>query len=178
LEDQGDALAIGKDRVLAAGFRAIDGAGAGLLAPAPGADVARVGEEPGEVNLVGAAEGSQEDAVDLVPDPGGPPVGEPVPAGHPAAAAHLLGQLVPGEAGLEEEDDPGEDLAIIEEGASAFGLGGMGRDQGFDQFPEFVGEEGLGHETAPDYRRSWNGLSRYPTQMTGQLLGYCRVSKP
>jgi len=58
----------------------------------------------------------------------------------PRRWAHLLGQVLPGEAGLEDEDDPGEHLAIVEEGAPAFGLRRMRREQGSDHFPEFVGQ--------------------------------------
>src|SRR4051812_46343871 len=46
LDDQGDALAVGDDRVLAPRPRAVHGAGAGLLAPAAGAAVAGVPDEP------------------------------------------------------------------------------------------------------------------------------------
>src|SRR5947207_8492769 len=105
-----------------------------------------VGEEPLEVDLVGMAEVGQEDLVDLVPDARGLPVAQAVPAGHATTTAHLLRQVLPGQAGLEDEDDPGEDFAIVQEGASAFGLRGMRRDQRLDQFPEFVWEQGLGHD--------------------------------
>ena len=43
---------------------------------------------------------------------------------------------------------PGEDLAIVAEGAPALGLRRMRWDQGPDQFPKFVREEGLGHDTS------------------------------
>src|SRR5262249_34195921 len=121
LDDQGDALAVGDDRVLAPRPRAVHRAGAGLFAPADGADVAGVHDEPTEVDLVGSPEPGQQDLLDSAPAAGGLPVAQAVPTGHAATAAHLLRQVFPGDAGLEEEDDPGEDLAIIEEGASALG---------------------------------------------------------
>ena len=43
-----------------------------------------------------------------VPDPGRLPVAQAPPAGHARAAAQLLGQHLPGDAGLEHEDDAGQ----------------------------------------------------------------------
>src|SRR6185312_5246014 len=102
IDDQGDALAVGDDRVLAPRPRAVHGAGAGLLAPADGPDMAGVDHEPTEVDLVGATEAGQEDLLDPIPDAGGLPIAQPVPTGHAATAAHLLRQVLPGEAGLED----------------------------------------------------------------------------
>jgi hypothetical protein len=65
-----------------------------------------------------------------------------------------LRQVLPGEAGLEDEDDPGEDLAIVEEGAPALGLRRMRWDEGPDQFPKFVREEGLALGWARSIRSS------------------------
>jgi hypothetical protein len=148
IDDQGGALGVGDDRVLASRPRAVHGAGAGLFAPADGADVTGVHDEPAEVDLVGASEVGQQDLLDPVPDAGRLPVAQAIPTGHAATAAHLLRQVLPGDAGLEDEDDPGEDLAIVEEGAPAFGLGRMRWDEGLDELPEFVREEWLGHDVS------------------------------
>ena len=43
--------------------------------------------------------------MELPPDPGGLPVAKPSPAGHAAAAAHLQRQVLPRDAGLEDEED-------------------------------------------------------------------------
>src|SRR5437868_8198737 len=53
VDDQGHALAVGEDRVFAAWFRAIDGAGTRFFAPADGADMSTVDDESLEVDLVG-----------------------------------------------------------------------------------------------------------------------------
>src|SRR4051812_40540759 len=140
INDQRYTAAIGEHRVFAPGSRAIYGAGAGLFAPADGPDMAGVGDEPREVDLVGTTELGQEDLLDLAPDPGGLPVAQPVPAGHAATAAHLLGKFFPGEAGLEDEDDAGKDLAIVEEGSLALGMRRMRRKQWLDPSPEFIRE--------------------------------------
>jgi hypothetical protein len=87
-----------------------------------------VDDEPLKIDLVGMTQVSQQDLMDLIPDARGLPVAQAVPAGHATATAHLLRQVLPRQAGLEDEDDPGEDFAIVQEGASALGLRGMRRD--------------------------------------------------
>ena len=66
IDDQGHALTVGENRVFAAQFRAIDGAGTGFFTPADGADMARVHDEPFEVDPVRRTEVVQQDLVDLV----------------------------------------------------------------------------------------------------------------
>src|SRR5262249_1705569 len=177
VDDQGHTLAVGDDRVFAPRLRAVYGAGAGLLTSAHGADVPGVDDEPLEVDPVGPPEVGQQDRVDPVPGAGGLPVAQAIPTGHAATAAHLLRQVLPGDAGLEEEDDPGEDLAVVEEGSAALGVGRMRREERLDQLPEFVRQEWLGHDAALSSRA--NGVSnafRYAPQSTGRLLGCFRVS--
>jgi hypothetical protein len=62
------------------------------------------------------------------------------PAGHAAAAAHLQRQVLPRDAGLEDEEDTGERLAIVEGLATGESeppwLGW--RQQRLDPFPEFI----------------------------------------
>ena len=62
-------MTVGENRVFAAQFRAIDGAGTGFFTPADGADMARVHDEPFEVDPVRRTEVVQQDLVDLVPAP-------------------------------------------------------------------------------------------------------------
>jgi hypothetical protein len=80
--------------------------------------------------------------VERLPNPGGLPVAQPSPAGHAAAAAHLLGQILPGEAGLEHEQDAGQGLTIVDGFAPGEpeppGL--RRRQERFDPFPESIGE--------------------------------------
>src|SRR6185437_4485699 len=107
-----------------------------------------------------------------VPGAGGLPVAQAVPAGHAATAAHLLGQVLPGDAGLEDEDDPGEDLTIVEERAPALGLRGMRWEQRLDQSPELVREEWLGHDVSLSSRA--NGVSNSFGHSL-QIAGHPRV---
>ncbi len=73
------------------------------------------------------------------------------PAGHAAATAHLDGEVFPGDARLEDEEDAGQRLAVVEGLASgvaeAAGLGG--RQQGLDESPQFLRNKGLGQERVP-----------------------------
>ena len=109
-----DALAVGQHVVLAARLAAVRGARAGVLAPLGGLGEGGVDQRPLPIDRVGAVELGQQDRVQLAPDTGlmpGPQVG---PAGLTAAATELGGQVIPGDAGLEDEEDAGEDLAIVQ----------------------------------------------------------------
>jgi hypothetical protein len=62
------------------------------------------------------------------------------------SAAVELGQILPGDAGLEHKQDAGEGLAIIEPRLTTFWARcPLGEDRR-DNRPEFVGQEWLGHE--------------------------------
>jgi hypothetical protein len=52
----------------------------------------------------------QQDGVDLLPGAVGLPVAQPAPTGHARATVHVLGQILPGQAGLEDEEDAGQGL--------------------------------------------------------------------
>jgi hypothetical protein len=73
--------------------------------------------------------------------PGGLPVAKPSPAGHAAAAAHLQRQVLPRDAGLEDEEDAGQRLAIVEGLATGESEPPWleWRQQRLDPFPEFIG---------------------------------------
>jgi hypothetical protein len=58
--------------------------------------------------------------VQLVPDAGLVPESEVMAAGLAAAATELGGQIVPGDAGLEDEEDSREELAVIQGLAAVF----------------------------------------------------------
>ncbi len=99
-------------------------------------------------------------AVQGRPDPGRPPVAQPAPAAHPRAAPHLGRQVLPRDAGLEDEDDAGRRRAVRDRRSAAFRLRPRGRQQRRDHRPEVVGNEGASHarRNAPD-RVSLGALS-------------------
>src|SRR6266540_3789445 len=73
------------------------------------------------------------------------PEAEVVTAGLAAAAAQFGGQVVPGDAGLEDEEDAGEDLAVVQGLAAgeAEAARGRGRQQGPESLPERVSNQGF-----------------------------------
>ena len=69
-------------------------------------EVARVGDRPRPVELAGGVQLGQQQLVQPLPDAGLLPVPQPPPAGHPAAEAELLRQVLPGDPGVQHEQDP------------------------------------------------------------------------
>jgi hypothetical protein len=101
-------------------------------------------------NAVGAQLGQQQ-RVKLGPDAGLGPVPQPPPAGHSRTAEQAGGQLVPGDAGLEDEHDAGQSGTVIDRPtsrtATAARLGS--RQQRFDSLPQPIGHEFLDHPPQP-----------------------------
>jgi hypothetical protein len=56
----------------------------------------------------------QEQFVQLLPHTGLVPVPQPPPAGHPRTEAQLLRQELPGNAGVEHEQDAGQNLPVVQ----------------------------------------------------------------
>src|SRR5215203_3886188 len=98
-----------------------------------------------EVDRVRPAEPVEQRAVEPFEDPGRLPIAQPAPAGHAGAAAHLLRQARPRDAGAEHEYDALERLAIVEGWTATFRAGRSFGEQGCDQRPEGVGDERFGH---------------------------------
>lgn len=106
----------------------------------------RVCYRPRPVDQLRVFESLDHDGVHLLPNAGLLPFPQPAPTRHAAAAPHFLRQILPGNAGLEDEDNAGEDLAV----GNAFAPGmapraGLGRrDARAEMLPQFVGNERLG----------------------------------
>jgi hypothetical protein len=91
---------------------------------------------PLQVEQAGGAQLGQQQLVQGGPHAGLGPVPHPPPADDSGAAEHLRGQLVPGDAGLEHEHDPGQrDRQPSWEPAPARWAG---RQQRRDQLPQRV----------------------------------------
>jgi len=80
-----------------------------------------------------------------VPHPGRLPVPQAPPAGHATATAHLGRQHLPGDAGLEHKDDPGQGGAVGDAWSATLGLGCLSRQQRGDESPQFVADKRLAH---------------------------------
>jgi len=64
---------------------------------------------------------------------------EAAPAGHARAVAEFLRQPLPGDAGGEHEQDPGQDFAVVEPSAAGVSLAARwSRQQRLEQLPELV----------------------------------------
>src|SRR4051812_29827614 len=105
---------IGDDLVLAPLLATVDGARAGPSATAASPHEAAVDQRPIPVDPIRLVQLGQEPLVELLPDPGLVPVAEPPPAGHAATAAHLPGEILPVDAGLQDEQDAGQRLAVVD----------------------------------------------------------------
>src|SRR5581483_1297992 len=88
--------------------------GAGILATLGSLGERGVDQCPRPVDLVGVVEFRQEQSVQLLPDASLIPQPQIVAAGFATAAAQFGWQVVPGDAGLEDEEDAGEGLAVIQ----------------------------------------------------------------
>ena len=82
------------------------------------------------------------------PDAGLLPGLKSAPAGHAATAAHLDGEVFPRDAGLEDEKDAGEGLAVADGFAAgaAEATGLVAGQQRAEDFPKFIGDKRLGHD--------------------------------
>src|SRR5690606_4368074 len=90
----------------------------------------------------------QQQFVQFLPDPGGLPVAQSSPAGH-AAAPKLRGQILPRDAGAQDEEDAFKTGAIVARLAAGMALSPrFDGNERFDQRPQFVIQQWLGHGCA------------------------------
>ena len=80
-----------------------------------------------------------------LPHPGLVPLSEPAPAGHARTAAHLLGELLPGGARPEYEQDAGKGGAIIDAGSATLWLRGFLRQERLYDLPQLLAHQFFGH---------------------------------
>src|SRR3712207_4097613 len=83
--------------------------------------------------------------MESVPDPGLLPIAQAPPARHAAAAAQLLGKHLPGDAGLEHEDDARQGGTVGNTRTATLGLGRFGWKEGSDDGPQVVADQGFAH---------------------------------
>src|SRR5262245_7262915 len=114
LSCQGNALGIHQDMLLEAGTAAIRRVWATALDSTKGSREGAIDGAARPVNLVRLVQAVEQHLVELEPDTGLLPGLESAPAGHATATAHLDGEILPGDAGLEDEQDTREGLAILD----------------------------------------------------------------
>src|SRR5512135_1981028 len=148
---QGHAVSIRDDRVLAALLAAVYRAGSGLLPTTACPHEAAVDDGAVPIDLVRTLQLGQQDLVQLLPEAGSRPVAEPAPAGHTTTAAHLAGQILPVDAGLQDEEDAGQALAVVDRlaaGEAEPARLGWGQQRS-DPLPQLIDDEWLGHGDPP-----------------------------
>jgi len=134
--------------LLDAGTAAIRRVFAAALDAPKGAGEAAVHGGPRPVDFVGVVELGQEDLMEPEPDAGLLPVVEPAPAGHAGSAAHLDGEVLPGDARLEDEEDARQRFAVVETLATGVAeAAGLGGQQRLQEIPKFIGDKRLGHDS-------------------------------
>jgi len=78
----------------------------------------------------------------LLPDALLLPFAQAPPAGDPRSAAHLLGEGLPGNAGLQDEEDAGQDLAVGHALATGVAVAALHLgDQRLHHLSELVGDQ-------------------------------------
>lgn len=109
----------------------------------------RVHRSTTPIDAVGFAESVEKNAVQPLPHARTVPVAKAPPAGHAAAATHLLRKHFPGNARHKKKEDARERGAVRDAGPAAFRLGRLCWKKGFNYFPELIGNERFCHESMP-----------------------------
>src|SRR6185437_14688031 len=146
---QRDAVGVYQDVLFDAGTTAIRRVFATSLDTAEGAGEGTVGSRPRPVNEAGIVQACEQDLDELEPNAGLLPGLQPTPTGHAAATAHLDGEILPRNAGFEDEEDAGEGLAILQGLSTGIAettwLGWW--QQGMEDVPQFIGNQWFGHDS-------------------------------
>ena len=153
---QRDAIGINENVLLDARSSAICGVFAAALHALEGAGEGAIDGRPRPIDEVGIVQTCEQDVVEARPDTGLVPVAKATPAGHAAATAHLGGQVFPADAGLEDEEDAGQCLAVLDPFTSRIAEASrlVWRNQGLQHVPEFIGNQWLGHSSTSRGKRA------------------------
>jgi hypothetical protein len=87
----------------------------------------------------------------LLPDSSGLPITQPPPAGHSAAAPHLLRKVLPSNSGPQHEQDPRKSCPVVERWSSPSRMHRTNRQERLDSAPKAIGNDRFRH-----------GLLHYP----------------
>jgi hypothetical protein len=96
-----------------------------------------VDHRPGPIQRTRSMQFGQQRLVQTLPDTGLVPITQPPPTRHPRAEAQLLRQELPRNPGVEHEQDPGQDLPVIQTlAARVIGTARHDRQQRLDPRPQ------------------------------------------
>lgn len=85
--------------------------------------------------------------MDPLPDPRLLPIPQAAPAGATASVVQFSRQILPSDAGPEDEEDAGQNRTIVAPLPTALRLIRAGRQEGLDDRPQVVWEDLLRHPT-------------------------------
>jgi hypothetical protein len=146
---QWHAAGIGEQVDLTARLAPIDGTWAGFRTRAEGTQVATVDQKTAEIDALVEAEPIEEQFMDAWPYAGQAPPPQAPPARHTATATHLLWEVFPGDTCFQNEQNAGENFAVIDGWPSAFGSRRMRRQIRANGFPKMIRQQWTGHEAPP-----------------------------
>src|SRR5262249_47299970 len=106
--------------------------------PKNGAHRATVDDRPRQIDQVRDTEFVEERFPDLLPHTVFLPVAQAAPTRHAATATHLLREILPRCARLQNENDAGQTIPVRYSWSPAFGLRLFRRQQRFDALPQLV----------------------------------------
>src|SRR5262249_51194968 len=131
-------------------FAPIRGIWASIFAPFRRLGEGSVDQSAVPIDLVRPVQFGQQQGVQLDPDAGSVPKLQVVTAGLAATTPKFGRQVVPGNTGLEDEQDAGENLTVIQRLASGKTKAAprMRRQQRLDSLPERIGYEQLHGESS------------------------------
>src|SRR5829696_8514694 len=109
--------------------------------------------------------------VQTLPHPRLLPLAQSSPAGDAGAATHLLGEHLPRDATLQDEDDAGECRAVVHSRSTAFGFGRFVGQQRFYGVPQFVGYEFLSHNSPLPASAGFDRITK--TLVHPRLIALC-----
>jgi hypothetical protein len=110
--------------------------------------------QPGPVDLTRLVQLVQQHLVQAHPHAGVIPVAQTPPAGHAGSAAHLGRQVLPGDTGLQDEQDPRQRPAIGDPLAPRIAIATLDdRQQRLNSLPQRIIHKRLGHSR--ELRRSF-----------------------
>ena len=148
---QRNALGVRNDVMLGPQLTTIRRVLAGFFASSQGPGMGAVHGGPRPIDSVGYLKFRQKNFVEPIPDAGALPVPEIIPARHAAATTHFLREFLPGDAGLQNKNDPGKDLPSIDRLASWVSKASPlnRRQQQFDALPKGIADQWLSHGPPP-----------------------------
>ena len=141
--------------------------------PPFGRDARTVQGGAAPIDAVGFPQAIEQRQMQPVPDAGRLPVPQAAPAGDAAAATHLRWQQLPGDAGLEHENNPRQGRPVGYPGPAPLGLGDSGGSSGATRAQNSSLTERLAH-TPRLYHASTLGFERR-SKLPRDRPSQCRV---